>query len=278
VSPTLHAIAGFQLTTADPLRLARFYIEGLGFQAVATPAPISAEEMTLRGVPGGGMRLRLQLGHQHVELETFDRKGRPYPEGASTADLCFQHLAIVTSDIQSAWERARACGADPISRAGPVELPPSSGAVSAVKFRDPEGHPLELLHFPSTASPRWSGTGTLGIDHTAISVGDVRVARSFFTAAGLILGAPTLNRGPEQSELDALDAVEVDVVPMLPAVECPHLELLGYRNPRGRPRPTLVANDIAATRVVWESSIDALLHDPDGHLHLLRRSTSCPVA
>jgi len=77
--------------------------------------------------------------------------------------------------------------------------------------------------------------------------------------------------GPSQCELNGLDAVEVEVVPMLPRVECPHLELLCYRNPRGRPPPVLLANDIASTRIVWESNIDTLLHDPDGHLHLLRR-------
>jgi hypothetical protein len=29
------------------------------------------------------------------------------------------------------------------------------------------------------------------------------------------------------------------------------------------------ANDVAATRIVWRSDRDALLRDPDGHLHLL---------
>jgi hypothetical protein len=177
----------------------------------------------------------------------------------------------VTSDIQVAWERAWTCGANPISRAGVVTLPERSGGVSAVKFRDPEGHPLELIQFPNTSSSRGSGKGALGIDHSAISVGDVQVARSFFAEAGLVSSALTLNRGATQSELDGLDAVEVDVVPMLPCVHCPHLELLGYRNPKGRPPSALRANDIAATRIVWESQIDALLHDPDGHLHLLRR-------
>jgi catechol 2,3-dioxygenase-like lactoylglutathione lyase family enzyme len=271
VSPTLHAIIGFQLTTADPQRLVRFYTEALGFEAVGALAPISAEEMTLLGAHGSGTRISLRLGHQRVDLETFEFPGRPYPTDANAADLCFQHLAIVTYNIQSAWERARTCGANPISRAGVATLPPRSGGVSAVKFRDPEGHPLELIQFPSASSSRWSGKGTLSIDHSAISVGDVQVASSFFTDAGLVSGAVTLNRGVAQSELDGLDAVEVDVVPMLPRVDCPHLELLGYRNPRGRPPSALLANDIAATRIVWESKIDVLLHDPDGHLHLLRR-------
>ncbi len=37
VSPALQAIIGFQLTTADPQRLVRFYTEALGFEAVCAP-------------------------------------------------------------------------------------------------------------------------------------------------------------------------------------------------------------------------------------------------
>jgi hypothetical protein len=67
------------------------------------------------------------------------------------------------------------------------------------------------------------------------------------------------------------DSVEVDVVPMNPAGKPPHVELLGYRHPVGRAFRTLAANDIAATRIVWRSDSDALIRDPDGHLHQLSR-------
>ena len=83
---------------------------------------------------------------------------------------------------------------------------------------------------------------------------------------------PTLNSGPTQVDLDGLADVEVDVVPLLPPLECPHLELLCYRVPRGEASVPLAANDIAATRIVWRSDVDALVRDPAGHLHLLKRT------
>ncbi len=51
--------------------------------------------------------------------------------------------------------------------------------------------------------------------------------------------------------LDGLPRVEVDVVPMLPHQDTPHLELLGYRKPTGRVAGRLEPNDVAATRIVW---------------------------
>lgn len=71
--------------------------------------------------------------------------------------------------------------------------------------------------------------------------------------------------------LDGLDGVEVEVVPMNPTAKPPHVEILGYRCPVGRALSPPAANDIAATRIVWRSNGDALIRDPDGHLHQLSR-------
>lgn len=267
---TLYGITGFQLTTADSLELARFYQEGLGFEAEPVRS-IAADELKLLGVPGGGRCVPLRLGRQRIELQMFEQRGRAYPADATAADEIFQHVAIVTSDIGRAFERARGCGAKLISRAGVVTLPPRAGGIMAVKFRDPEGHPLELIEFPKGSSARWSGEGILGIDHSAISIADLETTQAFFVERGLTLGVPTLNHGPTQVALDALERVEVDVVPMLPREKCPHLELLRYRVPRSRAPSSLAATDVAATRIVWRADIDALISDPSGHLHLLRR-------
>jgi hypothetical protein len=86
---------------------------------------------------------------------------------------------------------------------------------------------------------------------------------------GFGVGRPTLNHGPTQVALDGLAEVRVDVVPMWPKIGTPHLELLRYQSPTGRTAGRLQANDVAATRIVWQSDRDALLRDPDGHLHLL---------
>jgi catechol 2,3-dioxygenase-like lactoylglutathione lyase family enzyme len=269
VSSKLAAIVAFRLTTAEPERLARFY-RGLGF-AAGNGETIPSDEIALLGLKRGGTRLPLRLGAQRLDLDSFDDPGRPYPVGVTSADLCFQHLALVTDDAAAAWARAAALGAMPISSGGPVTLPDSAGGVTAVKFRDPEGHPLELLQFAPESESRWRGKGPLGIDHSAICISEAPASRRFYEALGLSVHGQSLNRGPAQEVLDGLAGVEVDVLPMLPRQDTPHLELLAYREPVGRPAGRLEPNDVAATRIVWAADRDAMLRDPDGHLHVLRR-------
>ena len=264
---TWQGIAGFCLVTADPERLLAFY-GAIGFTKAGEEA-IPREEMRVLGLAGRGRRYSLNLGASRLHLDDFDVPGRPYPAASTAADLIFQHLALVTTDADSAWARAKAADAVPISRGGPVTLPPSSGGVTAIKFRDPDGHPLEFLQFPAGAKPGWTGSGVIGIDHSAISVADAAASRRFYEQHGLAEGDVTLNQGAEQVALDALDEVRVGVVPMNPPSKPPHVELLGYHGPRGRPHPRLEPNDIAATRIVWRAGVEALVRDPDGHLHQL---------
>ena len=263
----LTAITAFRLTTTEPERLARFY-ESIGF-SVGREVAVPSADMALLGLAGTGIRIALNVGEQRIELEAFDRKGHPYPENATAADLCFQHFALVTHDAAAAWERARAHGATPISVGGPVTLTASAGGLTAVKFRDPEGHPLEFLQFPTAPENSQRSEWLSGIDHSAICVADAGVSRLFYEELGLTVGRSTLNQGPTQVALDGLAEVCVDVVPMSPQIGTPHLELLRYRSPAGRAAGRLQANDVAATRIVWRSSRDALLPDPDGHLHVL---------
>jgi catechol 2,3-dioxygenase-like lactoylglutathione lyase family enzyme len=258
------AIAGFRLVTAKPELLMTFY-QAIGFVA-GEIARIPAEEMTVLGLRGGGWRRSLTLGTSRLDLDSFDLPGGSYPDCTDAADLVFQHLALVTDDAHAAWRHARNAGATPITRGEPVTLPQSSGGVTAIKFRDPDGHPLELLEFPAGSNPPWQGRGIMGIDHSAISIADLGVSRRFYVEHGLALGRPSFNQGPAQVALDGLDDVEVDVLPMNPPGKPPHVELLCYRRPTGRPHAPLAVNDVAATRIVWSSNGDALVRDPDGHL------------
>ena len=265
----LPSITAFRLVTRNPERLVAFY-RALGFAVVET-VPIDPGEMAVLGLAGAGLRTRLMLGESRLDLDTFDRPGDLYPADADAADLVFQHLALVTSDVQTAWGKILAAGAMPISRGGPITLPASAGGVTAIKFRDPDGHPLELLQFPAGADTPWQGDGMMGIDHSAVSIATVETSIGFYAAHGLREGHRTLNRGPTQIALDGLGDVVVDVVPMKPATRTPHVELLRYRTPAGRSHPPLAVDDVAATRIVWAAHEDALLRDPDGHLHQLRR-------
>lgn len=273
---TFARITGFRLVTPDLDRLARFYA-ALGF-AIGKRAPSAADEVRLLGLDGTGERLTLRLGPSHVELDRFDPPGRAYPADSTAADLVFQHLAFVTDDAAAAWARAEQAGAVPISRERQVTLPPSSGGVTAVKFRDPDGHPLEFLQFPPGTNPDWTGRGVQGIDHSAVSVADADASRRFYAEHGLMEGKATVNQGPAQVALDGLDDVRVDVVPMQPGDSPPHVELLAYRTPRGRPSPAGTLNDMAATRIVWAGDRAALLRDPDGHCHQIEAGCASVIA
>ncbi|MGI4796782.1 MAG: VOC family protein [Janthinobacterium lividum] len=267
----LSGIVGFRLVTADLGRLTRFYRDVLEFATAGLVEPIGSEEMALLGLPGIGRRQRLEIGEQTLSVDEFEVAGHPYPLESNAASPWFQHLALVVPNIGAAYGRLRDIA--PITQGGPWHLPPSSGSVHAFKFRDPDGHPLELLQFPESGTlPAWKGRApvpgqmALGIDHSAISVGDLDASLAFYAGLGLAPGQQTLNRGAEQQNLDDLRDVDVRVQPMRPSGGTSHLELLAYRVPPAQGIADLRANDVAATRIVWRGTSDALLRDPDGHL------------
>ena len=214
-----------------------------------------------------GRRSSLRLGRERIELLEFaDSAGRPYPPDSTSTDLWFQHMAIVVNDMTHAHQRVMANRRfRPISRNGPTRLPDDSGGVTAFKFRDHEGHPLELLAFAEGRVPReWrdvDGAGSfLGIDHTAISVSDSASSTRFFRSVfGFGVGTRTENRGPEQADLDDVDDVHVSVTRLAPDLPAPRLELLHYHVGTRRPIPhDTASNDIAATHsVVHVASLDA---------------------
>ncbi len=205
--------------------------------------PALVRELCIR--QARGRRSLLRLGRERIELLEFtDSAGRPYPPGSTSTDLWFQHIAIVVTDMADAYQQVMANPRfRPISRDGPVRLPDNSGGVTAFKFRDHDGHPLELLAFPEGRVPeQWraaNGTGTfLGVDHTAIAVGDpARSARFFGSVFGFGTGTRTENRGPEQADLDDVDDVRVSVTRLAPDLPAPRLELLHYHVGTRRPVP-----------------------------------------
>jgi catechol 2,3-dioxygenase-like lactoylglutathione lyase family enzyme len=217
--------------------------------------------------PARGRRSLLRLGRERIELLEFtDSMGRPYPPDSTSTDLWFQHMAIVVNDMTSAHRLVMANRRfRPISRNGPVRLPDSSGGLTAFKFRDHDGHPLELLAFPDSRIPlAWrepDGSGPfVGIDHTAIAVSDAdRTAGFFRSVFGFTEGTGTENRGPEQADLDDVEDVRVSVRQIAPDLPAPRLELLRYHTGPRRliPRDT-ASNDIVATHsVIRVASLDA---------------------
>lgn len=212
--------------------------------------------------------VQLQLGQQCLELSRCVPPGAPYPLRLRANDRIFQHIAIVTTDIAVACARALRHGAAAISHDGPQTLPAAAGGVMAWKFRDPDGHPLEFLQFPSGGL--WEGESLLlGYDHSALCVSDVARSIGFYQRLGLRERHRQHNHGPAQDRLDGLAVSSVDVVNMGVADGPPHVELLGYRGEMfAAPQPGL--RDVAADRLVFRGKAKNpdLARDPDGHVLL----------
>jgi catechol 2,3-dioxygenase-like lactoylglutathione lyase family enzyme len=275
-------IIGFGLTSADAVRLTEFYVTAFDARHVSSEHLSGAQVERQMGVSGGALRHTLHLGRESIDILQFDAPGRPYPLPLSPTDIAFQHFAIVVSDMDLALTQLqRAPGWAPISSGGPQRLPPASGGVTAFKFRDPDGHPLELLAFPAHTVPApWSECSRdgifLGIDHSAISVRDTAVSTAFYQTVGFGVTAQSFNHGAEQARLDGVPSPQVEVTALSLNATTPHLELLCYRSEVRRLEQALSSNDVAATRIALavdglENDVDTaqrLVIDPDGH-HLL---------
>ena len=277
-------LARFGLTTADAKSAAKFYEAAFGCRPIATDRLGGPDFERLMCATGGADRITLNLGREIIELLQFDFPGEPYPRALPSSDLVFQHFAIVVADMTRAFQRLSAiAGWTPISTGGPERLPASSGGVIAFKFRDPEGHPLELLAFPGDARSNWQRVSPeeicLGIDHSAISISDSAASIAFYQNLGLSVSARSFNHGCEQQRLDDVPDAQVDVTALSPRCATPHLELLCYRGMQQRPTSTLRSNDIASSHLVFElakssTTVDGRttvrsMRDPDGHAFLI---------
>lgn len=270
---------------ADLARAEAFYRDALSFEKVGD-GPGDPALCDLLGLPGATLKSSLmRLGAQEIELACFDPPGAPYPADSRSDDLWFQHLAIVVSDMDAAYAAVGQRVPEAISIGGPQTLPPRNGRVVAFKFRDPDGHPLELLHFPAGAGRAvWRHSGGarfLGIDHSALSVASAVRSIGFYARLGFAAADRSSNYGPAQSRLDGVADARLSVVGLRqPDDDGPGLELLAYQPP-GRAAPPTAAN----SRVTDWVSLDvpkvlhgarlangaraAVRRDPDGHIMLL---------
>jgi catechol 2,3-dioxygenase-like lactoylglutathione lyase family enzyme len=278
----IRRLASFGLTTPDAHQLSEFFEHALDFRLLGIERRSGADFERLMGFEGGASAITLGLGDEVIELLQFDRPGRLYPGDAVSSDLYFQHFAIIVADIHLAYQKLVSVGGwTTISTDGPQTLPASSGGVTAFKFRDPDGHPLELLAFPDCKLPKhWKGRSKndlfLGIDHSAMNVSNSWRSISFYEALGLRVAARSFNTGSEQERLDAVRNAQVEVTALELAQTTPHVELLCYRSVPRSENIVFRSNDVAATRLVFEadgsSSKDVtdsqVLLDPDGH-HLM---------
>ncbi len=312
--PLVSVVEAVGMTVADMERSVEFYSKVLSFEKISDVEVWGGEYEHLQGVFGLRMRVvRLRLGDELLELtEYLAPKGRPIPVDSRSHDRWFQHVAIIVTDMDRAYawlRRHKATHASP----GPQRLPdwnPNAGGIRAFYFKDPDGHVLEVLQFPpGKGDPKWHRATDrlfLGIDHTAIVVGDTEASLRFYRdLLGLKVVGGSENHGTEQERLNNVFGARLRIT-TLRATAGPGIELLEYLAPRdGRPMPQdakandllhwqtrLVTGDVAAVgrglfvgKVIFVSPgpvaiSDArlgfgkgiLVRDPDGHaLQLIER-------
>lgn len=253
-------ILGVMLTVADIEVMTAFFCDVLSFEKISSTHLSSATCKNLYGVSGAAARfVILKLGKEYLYLIEFERRGESYPPIRSN-DLLFQHIAIVVSDMERAHQKLKTAGIQGIS-SDHVTIPewnkPAAG-IMAYYFRSPEGHPLELIYFPSgKGKPCWQTSQNLflGIDHTAIVIFDTEKSLQFYRdALGMTVFGESLNSGDTQEALSGVPGAKVKITGLgFHRTESMGFEFLHYLNPvDGRAAPEMNANDLGCTYTVIE--------------------------
>jgi catechol 2,3-dioxygenase-like lactoylglutathione lyase family enzyme len=248
------SVGAIGLTVRDAEAMARFFEQVLSFERVSDVEASGREVELLHGVFGARVRVvRLALGDESIELTEFKApRGRDYPVDTRASDHWFQHIAIITSNMDAAYRRLREHGVAHASTQ-PQRLPDwnvNAAGIEAFYFRSPEGHFLEVLAFPSgKGDVKWQRKHRLflGIDHTAIVSADTQRSLAYYRdGVGLSIAGSGENYGVEQEHLNNVFGVRLRIT-TLRAAAGPGVELLEYLAPRdGRPAPLdLKANDLA---------------------------------
>jgi len=295
---TLSAQAGVRevgaigLTVGNLNRELMFYTNTLPFELVSISEGSDREQDALLGLSDVKLRVAvLKLGDERITLtEHVGNMGRPIPADSKSYDHWFQHIAIVVSDMDRAYEQLRRSKVKHVSTA-PQALPAwnkDAGGIKAFYFRDPEDHVLEIIWFPpGKGDPKWqtlakavgSETGAplfLGIDHTAIVVSDTDRSLMFYTnVLGLRVVGGAENYGTEQEHLNQVFGVRLRIT-ALRAERGPSIEFLEYITPPGgRPLPfDAKANDLVFWRTHLIADGFSFLYDGKGGMHARPVSTS----
>jgi len=294
-------------TVSDMDKAIDFYTRVLPFTKVSDVETAGTDFEHLSGVFGARVRVvRLILGDETVELtEYLASPGRPIPLDSRSNDRWFQHIAIIVSDMDKAYAYLRANKVRHAST-GPQTLPSyitAAAGIRAFYFKDFDNHVLEILSFPAgKGAPKWhelakSGKLFLGIDHTAIVVGDTDASLRFYRdALGLTVAGESMNYGTEQEHLNNVFGARLHITGLKTDAPGINVEFLDYLAPtNGRPYPadshsndlwhwqTSVATDridelfrsydpisVSSGSVLFEKPIlgfrkASLVRDPDGH-------------
>lgn len=244
--PLVSAVASVGMTVGDLDRSVAFYSHVLSFSKIHEMELSGDSWEHLEGVFGLRIRIAwLRLGDEQIVLKEFlTPKGRSVPEASFSNDRWFQHLAIITGDMDRAYNWLQQNNVRSISSRPqllPVYLKAAAG-IRAFYFEDPDGHPLEILQFPPDKGDlKWRQRTSqlfLGVDHTAIVVSNTGASLKFYRdLLGLRVLGESENYGPEQEHLNSVFGARLRITSMR-AAHGPGLELLEYLAPtNGRPMP-----------------------------------------
>jgi catechol 2,3-dioxygenase-like lactoylglutathione lyase family enzyme len=292
--PVVSAVVGIGMTVSDIDRSVDFYTRVLDFTKIADSEIAGEPYERLTGLFGMRARVvQLKLGEETIELTEFlTGGGREVPKDSRSNDRWFQHIAIVTTDMDRAYARLREAKVRHASTS-PQTLPswnPNAGGIRAFYFKDPDDHVLEIIWFPpGRGESRWQDRRELfaGIDHTAIVVADTDTSLRFYRdQLGLRVAGESENWGTEQEHLNNVFGARLRITTMK-AAHGPGIEFLQYLAPRdGRPYPAdsrpndlwhwqtkLTTPDVDAlgghVSAIGSAGIagvpSVLARDPDGH-------------
>ncbi len=239
-SVSVQAVQAIGLTVSDASRASDFFTGAFDFTVTADTVLSGDEASYLYGVPKAQVRVvSLQLGSETIRLMEFlGVQSKPVPADSKSNDLWFQHFAIIVSDMDKAYTQLQKFSFSPISPE-PQTLP---NEIKAFKFRDEDGHALELLQFPAGLGPDyWQSKDALflGIDHSAISIASTERSLGLYRdLLGLTHQGSFTNIGIKQETMDNLFSAKVIVTSLTPETGRLGVEFLDYLTPPGaRPFP-----------------------------------------
>ncbi|HLK27644.1 MAG TPA: VOC family protein [Puia sp.] len=240
------------ITVKDMNASVKFYHEVLGFQKISDEEFAGTEYEKLENIFGIRIRVvRIKLGDEIIELTDYlTSGGRSIPEDAKSNDLIFQHIAVVVSDMEKAYQHLRKYMVMHVSTE-PQTIPASNKAAAGVKafyFHDPDMHNLELIYFPSgKGEQKWQVTNGklfLGIDHTAIGISNTDSSLHFYQdLLGIKRKGDSWNMGMEQAHLNFVEGASLHITG-LRSEAGPGIEFLEYLKPGiGKPYPADTKSD-----------------------------------
>ena len=283
--PAVAALDSVGLTVSDMERSVDFFARVLSFEKVSDVEVAGPDYERLQGLFGLRARIvRMKLGEEFIELtEYLTPKGRPVPVDSRSNDRWFQHIAIIVSDMDKAYQwlrqnRVRYASTEPQTL---PEWNRNAAGIKAFYFKDPDEHALEILWFPpGKGDPRWQRQKQslfLGIDHTAIVISDTQASLHFYRdTLGMKQVGESENYGTEQEHLNNVFGARLRIT-ALRAGSGPGVEFLEYITPRdGRPYP---ADSRASDLISWQTNfISNDVHDADIRLRASGATLIAPGA